>query len=190
MRKKLCMFAAVMCVGMAVTACGPTKSAEEKNVSQETETRQEIVIMEETGTEEEAETKEEEEETTEAQTEAEAENGGYEDNFAVDSAASAAFGKKIKAAVAEKDLEALEALVSYPLYMGFADGGVSVESKEDFIALGEDKIFTNEMVNAIAAADENGLSASMAGFSLTKDGKPNIVFGVTDGKLAIKGMNY
>lgn len=78
--------------------------------------------------------------------------------------------------MAEKDIEALADLASYPLYVGFADGSVSAESREDLIALGAERIFTAEMVDAIAGADENGLKPSMAGFSLTKDGKPNITF--------------
>ncbi|WP_292919659.1 MULTISPECIES: hypothetical protein [environmental samples] len=35
-----------------------------------------------------------------------------------------------------------------------------------------------------------GLSPSMAGFSLSASGKPNIVFGVAEGKLAVLAINY
>ena len=44
--------------------------------------------------------------------------------------------------MADKDLEALADLAAYPLYVGFADGGQSVESRDEFIALGADWIFT------------------------------------------------
>ena len=115
---------------------------------------------------------------------------GNVDNFSVDSTIVARFGKEVKSIVAEQDLEALADLVAFPVYMGFADGGGSVESREDFIALGADAVFTQEMVDAMAKADENSLSASRAGFSLTDTGRPNIVFGVVGGKLAIQGMNY
>ena len=102
----------------------------------------------------------------------------------------AAFGEEVKSVVADKDFEALADLAAFPLYIGFTDGGVSVETREDFIALGEDKIFTQELIDAIAAADVDSLSASRAGFSLTDTGAPNIVFGVREGRLAIQGINY
>ncbi len=114
----------------------------------------------------------------------------YEDNFSVDSEAAAAFARKIKEAVANQDIEALADLTSYPVYVGFEDGGVSVKSKEELIELGTEKIFTSEMMESIENADESGLSPSMAGFTLYAEGGPNIVFGVVDGKLAIRGMNY
>ncbi len=114
----------------------------------------------------------------------------YEDNFSVDSEDVAAFARKIKEAVANQDIEALADLTSYPVYVGFEDGGVSVKSKEELIELGTEKIFTSEMMESIENADESGLSPSMAGFTLYAEGGPNIVFGVVDGKLAIRGMNY
>ena len=92
--------------------------------------------------------------------------------------------------MADKDLEALADLTAYPLYVGFADGGQSVESRDEFIALGADRIFTEELLSEIAGADTEGLEASMAGFSLSASGRPNVIFGVADGRLAIVGMNY
>ena len=114
----------------------------------------------------------------------------YTDNFSVDTEAVTAFAEQIQAAVAEKDLEALADLAAYPLYVGFADGGQSVESRDEFIALGADQIFTEELLSEIAGADTEGLEASMAGFSLSASGRPNVIFGVADGRLAIVGMNY
>ena len=114
----------------------------------------------------------------------------YTDNFSVDAAAVTDFAKQIQAAVADKDLEALADLASYPLYVGFADGGQSVESREDFVALGADRIFTEELLSGIVGAETEGLEASMAGFSLSASGRPNVIFGVVDGRLAIVGMNY
>ena len=119
-----------------------------------------------------------------------AETPQYTDNFSVDAAAVTDFAKQIQAAVADQDLEALADLASYPMYIGFTDGGQSVESREDFIALGADRIFTEELRAEIAGADTEGLEASMAGFSLSASGRPNVIFGVADGRLAIVGMNY
>ncbi len=115
----------------------------------------------------------------------------YEDNFAVDNEAAAEYGNLIKEAVAEKNLEKLADLTGFPVYVGFSDGGLVVETREDFIALGGERIFTDEMVSSIDGADVTGLMPSMAGFTMYDgDGAPNIIFGVRDGSLAISGINY
>lgn len=116
--------------------------------------------------------------------------GGYEDNFAVDSEAAAAFGTQVKEAVAARDLEALADLTAYPVYVGFTDGSVSAASREEFVALGAERIFTPELVESVENADVNSLSPSMAGFVLATDARPNIIFSVVDGSLAIQGINY
>lgn len=114
----------------------------------------------------------------------------YEDNFAVPTEDAVAFAEKIQAAVADEDLEALASLTNYPVYVSIADGSV-IESKEDLIALGADKIFTQEMKDSIANADLSALSPSMAGFTLYSTGDaPNMIFGVREGVLGINGMNY
>ena len=127
--------------------------------------------------------------TTEAS--ADATNGtSYEDNFAVSTEDAAAFAKKIQDAVAAEDLDALADLVNYPVYVALGDGSV-IETREDLIALGADKIFTPELKDSMANADLSELSPSMAGFTLysTGDG-PNITFNVQNGVLGISGINY
>lgn len=120
-----------------------------------------------------------------------AENKVYEDNFAVENEVVAAYGKRIKEAVAAKNLEALADLTSFPTYVGFVDNGVVVNTREDFLALGADKVFTQEMVDSVAAADESNLSPSMAGFVLSAgNDSPNIIYGIVEGRLAIQGINY
>ena len=104
--------------------------------------------------------------------------------------AATAFAKKVKAAVADRDMDALSSLASYPLYVGFKDGGVSAGSPEELAALGTDRIFTPELSAAVEAAEEETLTPSMAGFVLKNQGTPNIVFGVSGGVLAVKGINY
>lgn len=157
-----------------------TKAAEEtEKVSEAEETTE--AVKEETEKAPEAEKKESEVQASHA----------ADDNFAVDPADAEAFGRSVKEAVAAKDLEKLADLTAYPVYIGFADGGVSVENKEEMFALGEEKIFTQEWMDAIAQADETALSPSMAGFVLTGgDSGANIVFGLRDGKLAVSGINY
>ena len=119
-----------------------------------------------------------------------AERTGYTDNFMVPEEEITAFAGKVKAAVADRDMDALASLASYPLYVGFKDGGVSAGSPEELAALGTDRIFTPELAAAVEAAGDETLSPSMAGFVLKKDGTPNIVFGVSEGVLAVKGINY
>ena len=95
----------------------------------------------------------------------------YEDNFAVDSEAAAAFGKEVKEAVADQDIDTLADLASYPLYVGFEGGSVTVKSADELIGLGAEKVFTPEMQESVGNADETALSPSMAGFALyTGDG--------------------
>ena len=43
---------------------------------------------------------------------------------------------------------------------------------------------------SVAAADENALSPSMAGFVLSDGSKANIIFAVNEGELTIVGINY
>ena len=119
-----------------------------------------------------------------------AEKTGYTDNFMVPEEEITAFAGKVKEAVADRDMDALASLASYPLYVGFKDGGVSAGSPEELAALGTDRIFTPELAEAVEAAGDETLSPSMAGFVLKKDGTPNIVFGVSEGVLAVKGINY
>ncbi len=194
--KKVKVLAMAAAMGIMMAGCGQSSQPEQTTAEtvQETSTEEET---ESTAAEKEETTEEEtaEETTAEAAAEetaaAEAEQaaGGYEDNFAVDSAAAADFAGKIQAAVADKDLEGLADLIAFPVYVGLPDVG-GVESRDEFIALGADQIFTSELMASVAAADTGALSPSMAGFVLSDGGKANIIFGVTDGALTITGINY
>lgn len=114
---------------------------------------------------------------------------GYEDNFAVDSEAAKEFAGKVKDAAAQKDLEALAELTAFPVYVGLPDVNV-VETKEDFLKLGAETVFTDELLKSVEAADIDNFQPSMAGFSISNGGTANINFGVVDGVLAINGINY
>ena len=185
--------------GLAMTGCAGKTEPAETTAAQETAKMEELQpaeSMEETEAKTEAageETKSENAEAAEKpQAESRAENGstgGYEDNFAVDSAAAAEFAAQIKEAVAAKDLDALAELTAFPVYVGLPDVG-AVETKEDFLALGADAVFTDELVSSVADADTENMQPSMAGFSISDGGKANINFGVRDGALAVSGINY
>lgn len=202
--KKKSVIAAVGIISLWLAACGQTGGT--GNVQTEpsaVETVQETQSSETApavGETQAAQTEGPAEPTVPAQTEMEEDSetsssetrpaGGYEDNFAVDSEAAAAFGTRVKDAVAAQDLEALADLTAYPVYVGFTDGSVSVESREEFVELGAERIFTPELVESVENADVDSLTPSMAGFVLAADSKPNIIFGVVDGELAIQGINY
>ena len=115
----------------------------------------------------------------------------YEDNFAVDSAAASEFSSRLKAAVAEKDLKALADLTAYPVYVGLPDTDGIAEAEDDFLRLDSEQVFTEELQDSIASAEETALTPSEAGFVLAgENGRPNIVFGVVDGELEVTGINY
>lgn len=116
-------------------------------------------------------------------------SGGYEDNFAVDSKAAAEFADKIKEAVAAKDLEALADLTAFPVYVDIENAN-EIKTRDEFIALGADVIFTEGLMNSVANADTENMQPSMAGFSVSDGGSANVNFGMRDGVLAVNGINY
>ena len=186
--KGIKVWMAAMAAGMMITACGQSqiKETAAPSVQETTDVSTDASDRETEAAERETETLKTEAMEPEENQAAAGET--YEDNFAVDSVASAAFAREIKAAVEEKDLEKLADLTAFPVYVGL-DGGQSVDSREELIALGADRIFTPELLASVAAADENSLSPSMAGFVLSDGSKANIIFSVREGKLAVSGIN-
>ena len=181
---------------MMIAGCGSnTKNADSQtDVSTSTETTDEA-SSDETDTEEtDSNSGETANEATDSQQEAaDPGDGNYEDNFAVSHEAAVDFAEKIKSAVAAKDQEALADLVNYPVYIGFKDEGQTVDTKEDFMKLDASELFTDDLLNAVANADESEdvLSPSMAGFNLySNDASASLTFSVQDGKLGVTGINY
>ena len=192
--RKLFLAAGLTAV-MVLAGCGQN-AAEEKDLGQETEQVEEAEqeTAAETEQAEEAAQPEEEggaQEETEASSEASAEGQLYEDNFAVDEDAVVDFGEKIQEAVAAKDMEALADLTAFPVYVGLPDTDGVVETREDFLALGAEQVLTDELVPSVEQADLSGQEPSMAGFVVADEsGRPNIIFGVVEGRLAVTGINY
>lgn len=188
--RKMNVWITAAAMGICLAGCGQSTEQETTSavvIEAETEAEDTAKETEDTQaqteeTETEAQTKE-----TEAQTEA---AGGYEDNFAVDSAAAADFARQIQAAVSEQDLEKLADLTAFPVYMDLPDGGKGITSREEFLELGADQIFTKELMDSVAAADVDALTPSMAGFVLSDGGTANIIFAVSDGALTVVGINY
>lgn len=199
MKKRWILLATAVMV-LSLTGCGQEKE-KSNNVApetgtllesgeSETEQSQEPAAQQEAAAATEPADQDPAADTTEGVQQEAADDGSWEDNFAVDTAAAAEFGGKIKEAVAEQDIEKLADLTTFPVYVGVIGDGIVVEKREDFIALGADALFTEEMMASIAGADENSLNPSKAGFTLySGDGAPSITFGVQDGKLGISGIN-
>ena len=181
---------------MMIAGCGSnTKNADSQTeVSTSTETTDEA-SSDETDTEEtDSNSGETANEATDSQQEAaDPGDGNYEDNFAVSHEAAVDFAEKIKSAVAAKDQEALADLVNYPVYICFIDDGQTVDTKVDFMKLDASELFSDDLLNAVANADESEdvLSPSMAGFNLySNDASASLTFSVQDGKLGVTGINY
>lgn len=181
--------------GVVLTGCGESQQSSQDtqqgistSISEETgqdsiAEKTETDEAEKTGTDETKETGTDEAEKTEQ------ESKEYEDNFAVDSDAAKEFAEKVKDAVAQKDLEALAELTAFPVYVGLP--GVSVvKTKEEFLELGAEAVFTDELLEAVEKADIENFKPSMAGFSISAGKITGINFGVVDGVLAISGINY
>ncbi len=199
MRKKM-KNVAVMVLGFALTGAVLTGCGESQQSRQDTQQGIPANISEETGQDsvvEKAETDTAEKAETDVAEKAETDTAekpvqtseGYEDNFAVDSKAAKEFAEKIKEATAQKDLEALAELTAFPVYVGLPDVGV-VETKEDFLNLGAEAVFTDELLESIEMADIENLQPSMAGFPISDGRIASINFSVVDGGLAINGINY
>lgn len=125
------------------------------------------------------------EESSQTESEVEEKNDAAADlETKTESGDSAAFAEQIKTAMADRDMEALAALCAYPL----AVNGEVVESKEAFLELNSDDIFTEERCAVIDAADISSLEETMAGV-IMGDATPNIIFKSVDGKLGITGIN-
>lgn len=113
-------------------------------------------------------------------------------NFDVDGKEILSFAEAVKEAVAGKDLEKLADLTGFPVYVGLDGAGV-VETREDFLALDPELVFSKAMMDSIEKANPDDLSPSMAGFTLMDyetEGSPAVTFGLVNGKLQITGINY
>lgn len=119
--------------------------------------------------------------------EAEEENKNFTD---LENSDYKSFASQIKEAVAAKDMNALADLMHYPAYVAIVESNEGmVGSREEFLALDAELVFDESLMEAIAAANVDGLEPMMAGIILGED-TPNIIFNSVDGKLGITGINY
>ncbi len=187
--KKSRIFLMIIVMVLALSGCGQEKE-EKYNVAPEESTLLPKEGESETEQSQEPAVQQGSAAATEQADQEQAEQSPTDQDPAADTAEGAEFGGKIKEAVAAQNIEKLADLTAFPVYVGVVGDGTVVETREDFIALGADALFTEEMTASIAGADENSLNPSKAGFTLySGDGAPSITFGVQDGKLGISGIN-
>lgn len=166
MRKKLmaCILAIVV-AGMTLFGCGTSDAPE---AAQEETTQEDVAVAEET-------------------------EDGASDEISEEELAGLyyAFAESLQVVVSEKSMEDMSELLGYPCYVGI-DDGIVVEDKEQFLALDVDKVFTDELVNAVENADLDAIEVSEAGFVVgDPSGKPNVTIGLdSNDTIGITGINY
>ena len=117
--------------------------------------------------------------------------GADDDNFTVDPATVTAFAKEVQTAVAAKDMDALSDLMIYPTYVSDVEENDGIiNTKEDFLAIDPDLIFTDALMNAVANTDFDSFVACEAGFTFAVDDDytNSITFGVEGGQIGIQGI--
>ena len=98
------------------------------------------------------------------------------------------FAEKVQKAVADKDMEALAGLCSYPVYVSLGEGqGEEIADEAAFLKMDADKIFTESLLKEIADTDVDTLEQFGAGVIM--GGENSIIFNNVDGQAAITGIN-
>lgn len=178
-KKPVVCILAVMMTGIVLFGCGKSDAPE----AVQEETVQDETVQEETAQEETVQ-----EETVDA---AETENSDNEISEEEPTELYHAFGESLQAVMSERKMEDMAELLVYPCNLGI-DDGVVVEDGEQFLALDADKVFTDELVNAVVNADLDAIEVSEAGFVVgDPSGKPNVTIGLdSNGMIGITGINY
>lgn len=98
------------------------------------------------------------------------------------------FAEEIQAAVAGQDMGWLADLAAYPVFVSLEEvEGTEIQSVEEFMALGEDKLFTETLKTQIAEVNPEELEVFGAGVIMGED--VNITFNNVDGEPKIIGIN-
>lgn len=98
------------------------------------------------------------------------------------------FAEKVQKAVADKDMEALAGLCTYPVYVSLGEGqGEEIADEAAFLKMDADKIFTESLLKEIADTDVDTLEQFGAGVIM--GGENSIIFNNVDGQAAITGIN-
>lgn len=99
-----------------------------------------------------------------------------------------AFATKVQDTVSDQDLEALADLCDFPIQITMEDGRTcAVASREDFIALGRDSVFTRNLMHEIGIADPS--EQQLYGNGIVMGNKNNVIINRMDGSLSVTGFN-
>lgn len=100
-----------------------------------------------------------------------------------------AFAAEIQDTVSGRDLEALAELCDFPISVTMQDGtSLTVNSREDFITLGKESVFTRSLVHEIGIADPAG--QQIYGNGIVMGNRNNIIINRMHGSLAVTGFNF
>ncbi|MCH4192565.1 MAG: hypothetical protein LKF52_09680 [Butyrivibrio sp.] len=107
-----------------------------------------------------------------------------------DADALAAAGEVIMA-VESKNLDSLEEMCAYPVYVGIGDGK-TIKSKDDFTsAYKAEDIFTDALVSSVTETNLMDAEITKAGLIISKDGAaPDIILSKDKDQWQITGINY
>lgn len=101
-----------------------------------------------------------------------------------------AFAQKVLDAINGYDFEAFSNYVAFPVNVHVNQAVQLIETKEEFLELGEDVIFTDEFTTAMAVAYANIMFANGTDGVMLGDGNYNVWINQnTEGKLKVVGIN-
>lgn len=194
MKKKLLAAGLTMAAILTITACGSKTTSEKPS---DPTTAVETTVEGDTSAEESTEASDADDAETTA---ADSKDAGQASDAAalVEAESETAeeatkeeiseFAKKVQDAVSVSDIDALADLCSYPVYLSLKEGeGSEIKNKEEFTAVGADKLFTDALMAEIAAVEPDKLEVFGAGIIMGEEN--NIIFNKVDGKMAITGIN-
>ena len=94
-------------------------------------------------------------------------------------------------AVENKNLDSLEEMCAYPVYVGIGDGK-TIKSADDFAsAYKAEDVFTDELVSSVTKTDLMDVEITKAGLIISKDGAaPDIILSKNKDQWQISGINY
>lgn len=105
------------------------------------------------------------------------------------SAEITAFATRVQNTVSEQDLESLADLCDFPIQITMEDGRTcAVASREEFIALGRESVFTRNLVHEIGIAEPS--EQQIYGNGIVMGNKNNVIINRMEGSLSITGFNF
>ncbi len=187
-KKFICICFAILLTALFTAGCGRKGTADvEKASSQATEAETEAGLMKKAAVEESAG---EETESSVSSEDMEQAGPGAEIPESTEAAdpdkKAEAFAEKIQEAVADRDLEALADLLSYPCVFITGDQDtLTIEKRDDLVKQNPDMVFGDDLMVSVANVDTADLDIKEQGVVLG-EGESNITFKeMPDGTMGI-----